>query len=604
MANPWDSDPVVGANPWDADPVVSAPGKADFSNVQTTVRNGGRNSFRAAPAKPPGKGASQQEKNAYLDKVTGTNLSPMTGPGLNWWELVGPMAPAALGDPNVRAGAGKAFADVGNGLKQLFTQAQMADVGVRAGIMNRLSPGSGNDYVRRVGLPLEDSLNQQYADTASRNALDAPLMSSKEGIAGSALANAAMMLGPGAALRGTSAAGAFAPTTIAGNALQGGVLGYIQPAESGSDRMNNAAIGLGMGGGFAAAPGVIGKALSNNVTPELRSLYQRAQSMGIQLTPAQLTDSAFVKRLSGMLDKLPMSGAAGREARQQGAGNAAVANLIGMEGGKVSQGMLGHAADTMGTKFDQIFADGMQVDRKFLRQIASVRKEANQQMDDTAIRTVNGWVDRIRKQAADGQMSGRTLQSLDQSMRRAATGGGDRQLAAEAFRDALHKAFSRQSSPDKKAAWDELRQQWATLKTIEPLVARNPTDGIPMQQLQGAINSTQKGRTLRSRGKDGALGALATIGQRIKGPSTSGTAENAQSLGLGAALIANPAGALASVFGGRAINNVIGGDRLLGKSLANFMMREKPGSSASAIAPYFRRAPVVTVPTATNRKKQ
>lgn len=47
-------------------------------------------------------------------------------------------------------------------------------------------------------------------------------------------------------------------------------------------------------------------------------------------------------------------------------------------------------------------------------------------MDDSAQRTINTLARRIQKQASQGQLQGRTLQSLDRVARKAAQGSGDR----------------------------------------------------------------------------------------------------------------------------------------------------------------------------------
>jgi hypothetical protein len=220
-------------------------------------------------------------------------------------------------------------------------------------------------------------------------------------------------------------------------------------------------------------------------------------------------------------------------------------------------------------------------------------------MDETAVRTIDSWVKRIRDQASGGQMSGRTLQSLDQSARKAATGGGDRQMVATEFREALHDNFGKTAPASVKESWDQARKQWATLKTLEPLVARNPEGGIPMQQLQGAINSSQRGRTARARGRDGELGDLATIGQRMKGPSSSGTAENLQAAGIGAGSIANLPLTLLALMGGAAAGRVANSS-----GLAALLMREGRGQGRQLVAPYLQPAAAAAIPLVTPKSEK
>lgn len=266
MANPWDSDPVVGGNPWDADPVISKPKKNQFANVQTTVTNGGRNSFRAKPAKPPGQGATPEQVNAYLDRITGTNLDPTSidarpreQTDVSAWDLIPAVNVARRINTqekrnNLLAGIGKAFADVPHMARQAALQADVVKTGLEAAALNRIAPNAGNEWVRKFGLPAQDRLNEQYAVNADRAQIDAPLMSTGQGISGYITGSAAQFMGPGAALRGTAGARAFLPATIGGNAIQGGVLGWMQPAENPQQQMENARTGALLGGGLAAIP--------------------------------------------------------------------------------------------------------------------------------------------------------------------------------------------------------------------------------------------------------------------------------------------------------------------------------------------------------------
>ncbi len=200
---------------------------------------------------------------------------------------------------------------------------------------------------------------------------------------------------------------------------------------------------------------------------------------------------------------------------------------------------------------------------------------------------MDGWVKRIKTQSKGGEMSGRTLQSLDRSARTAATGGGDRQQVAEAFREALHNNFGKTAKDGVKQVWDEARQQWATLKTLEPVVARNTEGGVPLQQLEGAINATQRGRTLRSRGRDGEMGTLATVGQRLQPPRSSMTPEGAI-----ASQWYNPLAwpvITAASLGGLVARGTVNNSRL-----AQLFMREGRGQTRQLVAPYAAAAPVAT----------
>lgn len=391
----------------------------------------------------------------------------------------------------------------------------------------------------------------------------------------------ASFLPAGRLVRGTMGAKAVqagvgaAATDAAGQTLSGQGVDTQQVGLSGL---------LGMGGQLAS-DGIVasGKAAAAKVTPELRALYERAKAAGINLTPAQLSNSEFVKRVATQLGKLPLAGGRQVAERQQAAGNREVARLIGENADSVTPQVLNNAATQIGKKFDTVFAGGMRYDRQFLGELAALRQEAAG-LDDTAKNALEALVKRVRTQAKNGTFTGHTLQSIDQQARRWASGGGDRQHVAEAFRESLHETFGRQAPSGVKKTWDEARRQWATLKTIEPVVARNTEGGVPLAQLQGAVTATKAGSTARARGRDGDLGLLASIGQRTKAPNSSGTAENMLASQAFNPLAWGPL-ALASM-GGLATRGTINN-----AGLAPLLMRQGRGQTRQLIAPYARPLP-------------
>lgn len=196
--------------------------------------------------------------------------------------------------PNFRAGIGKAFADGYRGLKQLGTEAAMVQTGVAAGLLNRLGR-NGDSLVRNIGYPLQDSLRQQTADVSESRETDRPLMSTTAGLLGNITGTAAQFLGPGMALRGTTAASAFLPATIGGNAAQGAAMGAIQPYSDGGDRFQNVALGGAFGAAGAALPAAAGagiRSLRGQGASRAEMQAGRAMQDAMQGRPFNPTTSA------------------------------------------------------------------------------------------------------------------------------------------------------------------------------------------------------------------------------------------------------------------------------------------------------------------------
>lgn len=71
---------------------------------------------------------------------------------------------------------------------------------------------------------------------------------------GNVVGTLAQILGPGAALRGTTAGAAFMPSTIGGNIAQGAAIGALQPVGTQDNRLANIALGGAAGGVGSALP--------------------------------------------------------------------------------------------------------------------------------------------------------------------------------------------------------------------------------------------------------------------------------------------------------------------------------------------------------------
>lgn len=368
---------------------------------------------------------------------------------------------------------------------------------------------------------------------------------------------------------------------------QGAGLGATRTTQGDESRLANTLWGGALNVGGNLAGDAIG-GLAKKAAPEVRQLYQAARGQGINLTPAQLTESDFVKRLAAMTGRLPGSGAVARNTEQAAQFNSRLAGEIGEATNKpLTPAVMGQAYDRLGKQFDAVFAGGMNYDRAFLKDVARIRADAAL-LDDSAGKVAERFANRIKMQGKNGTMSGTTLQSMDQQVRKWATGGGDRQQIAQELREALHEAYGRQASAGAREAWDATRKQYAIYKTLEPVVARNLENGVPPAQLLGALNATAKGRARMARGEGGDIGVLAQIGQRLKGPTSSGTAENAQSAAAGAGLLTNPLMTLGLLGVGNATGRALNSPKL-----ARYLMSEGRGSLLAPFAPAARPLPLL-----------
>lgn len=154
--------------------------------------------------------------------------------GLAQWEDFGlaedptflggkPLASPTEGGSNVLAGAGKAFVDLGRGVRQLFND----------------SP-------------------QLQAEIDAAKKRDAPLMSTGAGMAGNALGAVGMAV-PLMAIPGVN--------TVAGSAALGGVAGFLQPVASDETRLAKTGYGTILGGAGQALGNMLPRAVQAVAAP-------------------------------------------------------------------------------------------------------------------------------------------------------------------------------------------------------------------------------------------------------------------------------------------------------------------------------------------------
>ncbi|MCS4234407.1 hypothetical protein [Stenotrophomonas sp. BIGb0135] len=149
-----------------------------------------------------------------------------------------------------RAGLGKSLVDTGYGIAQALTPPKVPD------FINR----AADSVDQAIGSPTYSAIRRGVMDAytapgealeaaaAERRATDQDLMDTGAGMSGNVVGTIAQLLGPGFLARGTAAAPALLPTTIRGNALNGLIMGSLQPSTSSSDRAQNALVGGVLGG--------------------------------------------------------------------------------------------------------------------------------------------------------------------------------------------------------------------------------------------------------------------------------------------------------------------------------------------------------------------
>jgi len=471
MANPWELDDEVGANPWDADEEVGNP-----------------------LAKP----------------------APRV-PTYQLWQQAQAGDPAALEAYNTRA---RTYGQ--NTLEQDAEQN---------------SPIAGQNYLQntwqsigRYWPQLGRNLDSPEEVERARQ-LDAPLMGTAGGVTGTIASNVAMLAAPQSKLTAGLAMTGKAAPFISG-ATVGAVAGATEPVGEGESRLGNtgrAAI-WGVGGELAGQGlSVTGKWLATKATPAQIELYKQAQRMGIDLTPAQLTDSRWVKTFASQSKYWPGSGFAKSQANQQTQFNRAVANTMGESSDVIDDPLMAQVKAKQAALYDKAF-EGVEikVDASALNGYNALKGSLEKRLSADQIRQFNAVADDFAKNIKGGKIEGKVYQELRKELKALeAQNPNGFGAAVRDLRRIVEGTAERsvpQANQDALKAADRLTRNTKVVEQARRRVA-NANDNIAPTSLWQPANS-KYGATPEMR-------ELSRLGQMIKDPiADSGTAARLDTLGL------------------------------------------------------------------------
>lgn len=377
-----------------------------------------------------------------------------------------PAEPMPTPDPtgtfgeNFAAGAGKAVADAGRGLRQ---------IGSMIPGLNRL-----------------DSLNPEkvQADIDEAKRLDAPLMGTGGGIAGNLAGNVAAF------------AAVPAAATVKGAALAGGALGALQPVATGESRAVNTTLGAAGGavgqkvGGYVANK--IGARLADKIDEGAAAVVKNApkdailrfsRQAGYVLPPSQAGGGVMSRSLEGLSNKINVSQAASQ--RNQEVTNTLAKRALGLaDDAALDAETIKGVKNAAGQVYDEVGALGnVNWDHSFERSVNSLlRKKPGGVTSNPADKEIAQLVDELHTlKNVDGKSLIADIKNLREMAKanyaaaRSAQGNvgktalGDAQSkAAELLEDLAERNLANNGAPaDLISRFREARKTLAKTYTVE-----------------------------------------------------------------------------------------------------------------------------------------
>lgn len=368
------------------------------------------------------------------------------------------------------------------------------------------------------------------------------------------------------------------PALQAASAATGATAQGVTRESGGS---TGAQIGAGLAGVFAPSaaidgiPAALSGALSRSVPEGRKQTARAAQQMGIELTPPQVSDSRFLRNAQSLMRSVPFTGAQGRYQEQVGQFNRQLARTIGQEADAITPEVYQAARASQNQAFDDLTArNNLRIDQPLMQRLQDVADKA---MTQDMKKLVTDATDAFFAEATTGpggiSVPGGAYQALDSQLNAVIKQGGAPAHYLSQVRNAIRDAMDRSISPEDAQAWRQLRQEYGNRKTLTNLVGKSDSGQIPPAQVMGASMVGNSSREAMAAGQRGPLGDLARIGQLLKEPPSSNTAERLFAGGAmtGVAAIDPVTGGLSAA----ALNLLSRG--MDSRALARLMIQENPG---------------------------
>lgn len=265
----------------------------------------------------------------------------------------------------------------------------------------------------------------------------------------------------------------------------------VGAASAGLVNPNDATAGAVIGGalpGVAKAAGAAGNAIAGQISPEVKSLYQKAVKYGIEIPADRIANSRPLNAIASSLNYVPFSGRAGTEEKMLSQFNRALSRTFGQDSDNVTAALAKADAD-LGAKFERTLSNNaVKVDNQFVGDLVQHLQTAQSELGEDAAKVIGRQIDEIlAKTGATGEIDGQAAynikKTLDRLSKRADVGYYAKQL-----KESLMEALDRSLGPQEAAEFAKVRQQYGAMLTLDRLAQNGAEGGIPVGRLANLKN--------------------------------------------------------------------------------------------------------------------
>ena len=289
--------------------------------------------------------------------------------------------------------------------------------------------------------------------------------------------------------------------TLTGASLMGAGLGALEPVGPDESRLTNMAIGGAAGAAgqkVAQALGRINRPVQSTLTPEKQILAARAAQEGIPLNVAQATGSKPLKIIDSVLDNMPLTAdkqSAVKDAARQKF-NAAVGRTFGADEPRLSQGVMQTAKRNLGQKFtDLAQRNKLKLDNEAMQSLATISDDLTKFDTPDIARIGNNFIDDLLQKSQNGVIEGEAYRKFDSALgrRMRSTTNGDMRHALGRIQETVREAMDRSITQKDQMAWRGTRKQYANMKAVEGVVAKDVEGNVSPKLLWNAVNQRNGG---------------------------------------------------------------------------------------------------------------
>lgn len=304
------------------------------------------------------------------------------------------------------------------------------------------------------------------------------------------------------------------------------------------------AMAKGAAGGIDAAASVakapfkaIGSAITPEIDPAKLATAKMAREYGFNVGMDDLTNSRFYKTLMSEGEGIPFSGAASRNEANAIIGNKEIAKTFGADAEHITPEVLSKTYDDFGNQFSSYAKDksfSLQ-NPEFIKNVAKIEEDAQGGIyGSDGEKFLSKQMEKLKKiQDGEGNIKGEALNKLRSELSRLArkTSSPDTADLLNDIEDSVIDIMIG-GDPAARKSFTDLKYRYKNFKTILPLAIKNQSTGnIPLTQLTNVVKN-KFGENSLGIGDAGSLGDLARIGQLLKEPANSMTAQRSAARGF------------------------------------------------------------------------